>query len=140
LKEVYSSENIANNNTKIMPCFFHFSQCLWRKANKLGLRSKEYLEITKLMILNLKSLAFNKTDEVADRFEKIYEEFQDSGKMFIDFLTYFRNNWIIGKNKSGKARFAIKFWNYSAGVNLFIKPYLINFLILRLKILSEKKK
>ena len=42
-----SEENAINriyeNKTKIIFCFFHFVQCLWRRINKLSLRKKEYI-------------------------------------------------------------------------------------------------
>ena len=33
-------KQIYENETKIIFCFFHFVQCLWRRINKIGLRKK----------------------------------------------------------------------------------------------------
>lgn len=30
-------------------CFFHFTQALWRKFTKLGLRKKELIRLTKIL-------------------------------------------------------------------------------------------
>ena len=53
LKTVYINDNIS-----IIPCFFHLVQCCWRKANILGLRKKNIVNKTKLLIFNLKLLPF----------------------------------------------------------------------------------
>jgi hypothetical protein len=50
---------------------------LWRKASKLGLRVKSLINLTKLLIFNLKLLAFSDVDEIDDKFEKIETLFED---------------------------------------------------------------
>ena len=35
--------NIYKNESKIITCFFHYIKCLWRKANSLHLRNKNYI-------------------------------------------------------------------------------------------------
>ena len=57
-------EEYPGKDTKILPCFFHFSQALWRRANGMGLRQQKYIQETKSLILNLKALCFNKLDDV----------------------------------------------------------------------------
>jgi len=57
--------------TKIFCCFFHYSQLLWRKANKLHLKDKNAIEITKDLILNLKVLHFTDVREINERFKKL---------------------------------------------------------------------
>ena len=93
-----------------MPCFFHFSQCLWRKANEYGLRSKHHLDNTKNLILNLKSLAFNDLEEIDKRFDLIESEYQKLGQEFQKLLEYFKKNWIKAK------KYDKLMWNYSKGV------------------------
>ena len=96
--------------TKIVPYFFHFAQCLWRKAGKLGLRRKDYLKSTKDMILNLKTLPFIDINDIEERFSLIYQHFHKEEKIFKDFLDYVDKNWI----KSQK--YKKELWNYSKGV------------------------
>lgn len=102
-------QNTYRKNTRIMPCFFHFSQCIWRKASKLGLRQKEVLLSTKELILNLKCLAFIDLDAIENRFSMIKEKFGSINK-FEELLKYFEINWIKEKN------FKQNLWNYSKGV------------------------
>jgi len=116
-----------------MPCFFHFSQCLWRKANEIGLRSKVHLDHAKEMILNLKSLAFNDLEEIDERFYLIEEEYQKLGPEYEKLLVYFKKNCIKG-NKYEKTM-----WNYSKGVKLD-RIYQINFIIFYLKGYEEFQK
>lgn len=97
-------------NSQILPCFFHFCQALWRKANKLRLRRSKYISLAKDMILNLKVLAFTKIEDVVKRFENIKRYFTRLGENFEEFIAYFDNNWIKGK------KINIKHWNYSMAV------------------------
>ena len=53
LKEIYENEEV-----NLIPCFFHFVQCLWRKASKLGLRKKLNINRTRILMLNMKILPF----------------------------------------------------------------------------------
>lgn len=43
---------------EILPCLFHLVQAWWRKANKLGLRKKEFIKNTQTIIINLEALPF----------------------------------------------------------------------------------
>ena len=90
LREIY-------RESKILPCFFHFAQALWKKASKIGLRKEGYLQKTKEMILNLKSLSFTKIENVEEKYNMIEDEFQKLGQPFKEFLTYFSNTWIKQK-------------------------------------------
>ncbi len=62
------------------------------------------------MILNLKILPFIELENVEERFEMIYEDFEKEGNNFREFLDYFEGNWI----KSSICEKDI--WNYSRGV------------------------
>ena len=41
-----------------MPCLLHLIQAWWKKMSKLRFRKKEYINKTKILILNLKLLPF----------------------------------------------------------------------------------
>ncbi len=112
MKEVYKVKDKDDKEKlpRIVPCFFHFAQCMWRKANKLGLRKKENAKNSKNMILNIKILPFLPLQEVDDHFYMIYEEYEGKGKAFKEFLDYLIRNWLKG-NKYPK-----EIWNYSKGV------------------------
>ena len=51
-------KQIYENETKIIFCFFHFVQCLWRRINKIDLRKKEYIKVSKSLIFIIKLFAF----------------------------------------------------------------------------------
>lgn len=109
-------------NSILLPCFFHFSQAIWRKASKLGLRKDEKIfRDCKIMIMNIKALAFTPPDEVKERFEIMKRSFLKLGTNFQEFLTYFENTW-MGKKK----KFNINLWNYYPAVRFTLFLWTLN--------------
>ena len=51
-------------NTEIIFCFFHLVKCWWNKLNKLRLRKKNYIDLSKSLVFNLKLLAFININDV----------------------------------------------------------------------------
>lgn len=47
------------------------------------------VRLTKEIILNLKALAFNRVDQVQERFDKIKAKYQSSSEVVSNLLTYF---------------------------------------------------
>lgn len=78
-----------NDNYKGMPCFFHLIQCLWRKANKLGLRKKKYSINIKTLIFNLKLLPFLSKTEAVSFYKEIKKEIGTIDENFNKFYIYF---------------------------------------------------
>ena len=76
----------------IIPCFFHFIQCWWRKANSLGLRKKNFVNKTKLIIFNSKLLPFLEFDTAIEFYKKIKEEYMSNE--YESFFEYFENTWM----------------------------------------------
>lgn len=71
-------------HSKLLGCFFHYSQAIWRKASKLSLRSEVYLGKTKILICFLKiliHLPIIKRKEIVDALEKNYVEDKNYQKL-----------------------------------------------------------
>ena len=58
-------------DVKIVACFFHFVQSLWKNANKIGINNGSLKKILKDIILNLKTLYFIQKEQIKFRFEFI---------------------------------------------------------------------
>ena len=91
-------------NTEIIFCFFHLVKCWWNKLNKLGLRKKNYINISKSLVFNLKLLAFISIDEVESYYEDIKNSNLYNDQKYSDFFKYVDKQWISNNN-------FIK-WNY----------------------------
>ena len=77
-------------------CFFHFTQCIYRKIKQTGLSSL-YLnnDNFRLFIRLIMALAFLPDDEVLASF-LIFEQFvQNKAKFLIPFCEYFRRTWLV---------------------------------------------
>ena len=100
-------------------CFFHFSQCIWRKIQtpECQLIQEKYKSDGEfaLNIKMLAALAFIPIEDVAETFDELletefYEENQELLKPLID---YFEDNW-IGRTQRRRRRaptFEIELWN-----------------------------
>lgn len=64
--------------SKVIGCFFHFCQALWKKSNSLGLRNAINAKKTKELIFELKKLCFIKFSDIDEEFNAIYESFNTS--------------------------------------------------------------
>lgn len=50
-------------------------------------------------------------EQIVERFDIIYKDFENEGKCFREFLDYFESNWIKSKICQKEI------WNYSKGVS-----------------------
>ena len=74
-------------------CFFHLVQLWWRKALALGLRKKNYVETTRVLIFNLEILPFKEEEDAKYFYNKIknHELFED--EKYEEFFKYFDGTW-----------------------------------------------
>jgi hypothetical protein len=64
-------------NSLIITWFFHLIQCWWRKASMLKLREKNIVSKTRILIFNLKLLAFMDIDSAIDFYDTIKTTFYE---------------------------------------------------------------
>lgn len=112
-------------NTEIIFCFFHLVKCWWNKLNKLGLRNKNFKNLSKSLVFNLKLLAFTNRDDVQS-FYKNTNLYNDN--KYSEFFKYVDKQW-INNNKFIK-------WNYY-DVLSDLKKVIIKVIMLRRMILIE---
>jgi len=83
---------------------FHFGQCIWRKIQDVGLKTK-YQE-DKSFHLNVKkllALSFVPVVDVVKAYEIICNDFSDDDNAIDDFLGYFEKTWIGQPKQRGKS-------------------------------------
>ena len=87
---VYKKSLPAATNLRVLGCYFHFIQALWRKAGKYGLKDKTLKHITRLLINWLKFYVFTPSNMKSEVYNIIKTEFEDvkEPKVLI-FLEYF---------------------------------------------------
>ena len=90
LEKVYE-----DNNVIIITCFFHLVQAWWKKVSKLGLRRKNYIKKTKLLIFNLEMIPFMEYEKANKFYTKLknLDEFNDD--MYTSFFFLFRKNMVF---------------------------------------------
>lgn len=109
-KAMISAINIIFPRTVILGCLFHFSQCLRRKVQKLGLTC-QYAEndgdneIQKT-VRRVAALALIKLEDVNEAFEDIVNEAPEDS-LLDKFMEYFFNNFF-----KSDARFKRETWNH----------------------------
>jgi len=74
--------------------YFHFSKCLWARAQKLKLCNETILNDTTLLIAFLKMLIHIAKEERNEYYEDINSFFSEKDKAFKPFLDYFKSNWL----------------------------------------------
>ena len=85
-------------------CFFHWSQCIWKKIQYYGLGGKGTYKTNMTILFNLQLLCFIPRNKVNNLFKKIRKKLDindNTNKLF----NYFNKYW-LGK------RYPIKLWNY----------------------------
>ena len=87
LKQVFPSVELNG-------CFFHYCQCLWLHASKLGLRAPSRILDTKKLIALLKILPHIDLQDRKDIFSEIKTTYKSKDKPFKDFFSYYQNNWL----------------------------------------------
>ena len=115
----FSKSNIAAINkifekSLIITCFFHLIQCWWRKASILKLRKKAIVNKTRILIYNLKLLAFMDIDSAIDFYETIKTTFNQD--QFNEFFDYFETTW-LNPNKDIKTKYEFNLWSYYGKFN-----------------------
>ena len=101
---------------KIIGCWFHFGQCLFRKILEIGLKTQygDDEELKKL-VQNCISLALCHPDEVVDIFvSHVINKsvpIQRKYPRFDEFIKYMTKTWIEGEGESGPL-FKIEWWNH----------------------------
>ena len=76
----------GENNIDILPCFFHLIKCRWRKCSELGFRKKNYILKTKILVMNLKLLAFMSRNKARDFYIKIKDSYEIEYESFFKYL------------------------------------------------------
>ncbi|XP_069474256.1 uncharacterized protein [Ambystoma mexicanum] len=103
--------------TRVQGCFFHFTQSVWRKIQKLGLGTK-YTEDScyQFNIKKLFALAFVQENYVIDFYEHLIDSdyYKNHEEDNTNLLDYFENTWIGQLTRSGNRRrpkYQIQLWN-----------------------------
>ena len=88
--------SLANHfpQVTIHGCYFHFCKALWAKASILGLRKKNLLTDTKILIFLVKILAHISNNEDRKLFWLNTKEFYSEKSAFKQFLQYIERYWI----------------------------------------------
>lgn len=109
-------------NTAQKGCFFHLTQCLWRKVQEHGLQCK-YMEDAEfaVQVRMLSSIAFVPEDQVVTVFEELTESayYQQNEDDLQPLKNYFEDVWIGRPNRRGsrqRPKFAHNMWNVSESV------------------------
>jgi len=102
--------NMLLPNTKVVGCLFHFSQCLRRKVQEIGL-SRQYSEndgdneIQKT-IRRVAALAFMKLDDIDEAFTEVVQNMPDNS-LLDEFMSYFYDNFFKSNSRFNRAM-----WNH----------------------------
>ena len=104
-------------------CFFHFSQCIWRKLQQTPDLQQRYIsdEHFALNIRHLAALAFVPKDDVITVFDELMDSefYIDNSVDLREFLHYFEDTW-IGRpaRRGGRSAplYPIELWNVHAQV------------------------
>lgn len=78
-----------DDSFRLLLCFFHFSQALWRRAGEKGLREQEILSTTKNLIVNLQLISFLDIPYKMVHYEGVKEEFSAIDEKFSEFFWIF---------------------------------------------------
>ena len=104
-----SAINKTFENCLIITCFFHLIQCWWRKASTLKLRKKNIVSKTRILIFNLKLLAFMDIGRAIEFYDTIKTTYYE--EQFSEFFDYFETTW-LNPNKDIKTKFEFDIWSY----------------------------
>jgi len=113
-KAMIASFNIIFPNAAHRGCFFHFTQCIWRKIQSLGLASRyseDYIFASNLRLLA--ALAFVPSNNVIEYYEFLCDEVA-FGEEVTPLLDYFEDIFIGRPLRVGGRRdplFSIEMWN-----------------------------
>ena len=105
INEIYDKDEIT-----IIPCFFHFVQCLWRKASNLGLRKKKNVHRTRILMFNLKLLPFLEENKAKQFYKLIKDDFTE--EKYEAYFEYFERTWLSIDEEKTKVKIGYKIWSY----------------------------
>jgi len=100
----------------IRGCFFHFTQCVWRKIQNSGLQIK-YGQDSEfaLQVRLLCSLSFIPPNKVIEAFDELIESeyYIQNEELLESIIMYFEDTWIgrLGRRGRRGAHFNIDLWN-----------------------------
>jgi hypothetical protein len=92
-------------NSQLVPWFFHFTKALWMEASRWGMKKRSLLKDSKMLLFQIKKLAFLPKESVFKRFLLIKDQWANKAQPFLKFLEYFEAIWLDG-------RYKIEDWNY----------------------------
>ena len=102
---------------QLQGCFYHLSQCIYRKVQFLGFQQK-YQEDAKfsLSIRMIPALAFVPLDDLLDVFDKLQESITDDDVLKV--IDYFEDNYIGRRRRRNRAPplFSHEVWNINIRV------------------------
>jgi hypothetical protein len=101
----------TNQEPKLLLCFFHFSQALWKRASALGMKEKSTLKDAKNIIINLQLISFIDLPFKLEHYDRVKAEFQERNEIFKEFFNYFELTWVKGQY------FSLTDWNYYRALN-----------------------
>jgi len=108
---------IQFQNAKQNGCFFHQTQCVWRKIQTISGMVEKYKTDSEfsLQVRYLSALAFVPENDVIDVFETLCEStyYTDNEEVLEPLISYFEDTWIGRPNrrKRRNPRFPISLWN-----------------------------
>lgn len=99
----------------IKGCYFHFTQCIRRKAIEKGLK-KQYESVpeTRLMIRSLMALAFVPVEDVVSLYKAVKSQFPKE-TAYEELALYFKRTFVKA-NGGGDPLFPPHLWNHFASV------------------------
>lgn len=106
----------------IRGCFFHMSQCVWRKVQEAGIQERyDNDDAFALEIKKLTASAFVPPLDVIGAFEDLLESefYIENEEQLQQVLNYFEDTWIGRPTRQGQRRnpkFSINMWNCHAAV------------------------
>ena len=108
----------GENNIDILPCFFHLIQSWLRKLSILEFRKKNYFFKTKILVMNLKLLAFMEINRVQLISERKLNDYVFLSNNACESLNHLINSLIaVNNNVSIKRPNNIKNSFYKTGIS-----------------------
>lgn len=110
-------------NVHIAGCYFHFTQCVWRHVQCVGLQRSYNNDVNfALNVRMLMALAFVPVHDVKNAFNQLIAcKFYEDNEVVLDpLISYFEHNWIgvvtRNRNRRLKPFFSLDLWNCNQAV------------------------
>ena len=104
-------DTFSNDDAIIIPSFFHFVQCLWRKASSLCLRKKANIPKTRVLMINMQILPFLEKKKAIEFYKLIKDEFSE--EKYEPFFDYFERTWLNIEDENAKTKIDFEIWSYT---------------------------